>query len=198
MAACTSGSTRGLTEKAAPTPDGRIAQLAGMFDFEKDAATGDGWYTVKDPIAGSRVRKRIEPVISSSGTIYLRSVYREDDWIFHDQIEARVGDRVLETDRIPASDRRNTRRVTQKATESRGSRSGDKRYIAESILFSGGADNGILQAIAADPTQPVVLRFVGRELSYTQTMSDDDKKRIAAGVELARLLRAKRGTSTTP
>ena len=54
-----------------------------------------------------------------------------------------------------------------------------------------GSSNGILAAIAADPSAPVELRFVGRELSHTQPMSDDDRKRIAAGVELARLFHDK-------
>jgi hypothetical protein len=139
----------------------------------------------------TNVRKRIEPVIHSSGRIYLRSVFRNTDWIYHDQVVVRIGDRDFESDRIPISDRRNTRRVIQDAEYGRrGSRRTEqKRYVGETILFTNGADNGIMNAIAADPSKPAELRFVGRELSHAQTMSDDDKNRIAAGVELARLLR---------
>jgi len=190
-AACGSGSTSGFTAKPAPTPAGRIEQLAGLFDFEREGTSAEGWYRVKDPIAGTNVRKRIEPVIHSSGRIYLRSVFRNTDWIYHDQVAVKIGDRELESARIPASDGRNTRRVIQDAEyETRGNRRTErKRYVGETILFTNGADNGILNAIAADPSKPIELRFVGRELSHTQTMSDDDKKRIAAGVELAKLLR---------
>ena len=194
LAACGSGSTRAFNASPAASPDARIAQLASLFEFEREPSSDEGWYRVKDPLAGSPVRKRIEPVISTSGTIYLRSVFRHDDWIFHDQIVVRIGDRELESAHIPASDRRNSRRVTQDATsETRDARrTTQKRYISETILFTNGADNGILAAIAANPSLPVELKFVGRELSHTQAMSDDDKKRIAAGVELARLLREKR------
>jgi hypothetical protein len=190
---CGSGSTRGFTAKPAATPDARIAQLASLFELEPDADGQGGWYSVKDPLAGSLVRKRIEPVVSSSGTIYLRSIYRNEDWLYHDQIVVRIGDRELETARIPASDRRNSRRVTQQAESGTrdARRTTQKRYISETILFTNGADNGILAAIAADPSAPVELRFVGRDLSHAQPMSDDDKKRIAAGVELARLFRDK-------
>src|SRR5215211_6742393 len=190
---CGSGSTRAFNDKPAPTAAGRIEQLASLFDFEKDGDTGEGWYSVKDPIAGSLVRKRIEPFIHSSGRISLRSVFRNEDWIYHDQIVVRIGDREVESSQIPASDRRNTRRVTQEATsETRDARrTTQKRYVSEMILFTNGSDNGILAAIAANPSQAIELKFVGRELSHTQPISDDDKKRIAAGVELARLLREK-------
>ena len=193
-AACGSGSTRGFNASPAASPDARIEQLASLFEFEREPNSEDGWYRVKDPLAGNLVRKRIEPVISSSGTIYLRSIFRNDDWIYHDQIVVRVGDREIESASIPPSDRRNSRRVTQQATsETRDARrTTQKRYISETIMFTNGSDTGILAAIAANPSQPVELRFVGRELSHTQPMSDDDRRRIAAGVELARLLREKR------
>ena len=193
VAGCGSGSTRAFSATPAANPDARIAQLASLFEFEREAGTADGWYRVKDPLAGSLVRKRIEPVIHSSGTIYLRSIYRADEWIHHEQILARVGDRELESARIPGTDKRNLRRVTDRRDDKRTSRSsGNARYISETILFTGGTDRGILQAIAADPALPVEIRFMGRDLSHTQIMSDDDKKRIAAGVELARLLRARK------
>jgi len=182
--ACSSGSTRALSATPAATPEGRIAQLAAMFDFERDVITGEGWYTVKDPFTARLVRKRIEPVVHSSGRIYMRSIYRDDGWLFHDQVQARVGDRVLETAKVPSFDRRNSRRVL------------DGKFIGETIAFTDGADNGILDAIAAEPALPVVVRFVGRDAVHTQEMSEDDKRRIAAGVELARLLRARHTTAS--
>jgi hypothetical protein len=190
-AGCGSGSTKNFSAKPAASPAARIEQLATLFDYEADGTTGEGWYRVKDPIAGTMVRKRIEPVIHSSGRIYLRSIFRNTDWIYHDQIVVHVGDRDYESDRIPIADRRNTRRVLQEAEyERRGNqRTEHKRYIGETILFTNGADNGIMNAIAADPSRPAELRFVGRDLIHTQIMSDDDKRRVAAGVELARLLR---------
>src|SRR5690349_14454366 len=97
---CGSGSTRAFNDKPAPTSAGRIEQLASLFDFEKDGDTGEGWYTVKDPLAGSMVRKRIEPFIHSSGRISLRSVFRNEDWIYHDQIVVRIGDREVASERI--------------------------------------------------------------------------------------------------
>ena len=195
--ACGSGSTRAFNASPAANPDTRIEQLASLFDYEREPSSDDGWYRVKDPFAGSLVRKRIEPVVSSSGTLYLRSVFRNDDWIYHDQIVVRIGDREIESSQIPASDRRNTRRVTQEATsETREARrTTQKRYVSEMILFTNGSDNGILAAIAANSSQAIELKFVGRELSHTQPISDDDKKRIAAGVELARLLREKRAAT---
>ncbi|HUQ81052.1 MAG TPA: hypothetical protein VM076_07945 [Gemmatimonadaceae bacterium] len=192
---CGSGSTRAFNDKPAATSAARIEQLAGLFDFEKDGDTGEGWYSVKDPIAGSLVRKRIEPFIHSSGRISLRSVFRNEDWIYHDQIVVRIADTEIASERIPGTDRRNTRRVTQKEEydQRNDRRVTRKRYISETILFTNGSDNGILAAIARDPSQPVELRFAGRELSHSETMSDDDKRRIAAGVELARLLRERQG-----
>jgi hypothetical protein len=196
LVGCGSGSTRAFTATPGASPEARIAQLASLFEFEREAGTAEGVYTVKDPLAGSLVRKRIEPVIHSSGMIYLRSIYRGDEWIHHEQIRARVGDRELESALIPGTDKRNLRRVTDRRDDKRTSRSsGNARYVSETILFTGGADRGILQAIAADPALPVEIRFVGRDLSHTQTMSDDDKKRIAAGVELARLLRARKAST---
>jgi hypothetical protein len=39
-AGCGSGSTRGFTSTPAPTPAGRIEQLASLFDFETDGTAG--------------------------------------------------------------------------------------------------------------------------------------------------------------
>jgi hypothetical protein len=41
---------------------------------------------MNDGLVGSLSRKRIEPDITSSGTIFLRSVYRDRDWIHHDHV----------------------------------------------------------------------------------------------------------------
>lgn len=196
---CGSGSTKGFSEKPAPTPAGRIEQLAGMFEFQKDGETGEGWYAVKDPIAGVNVRKRIEPFVHSSGRIVLRSIYRDEDWIYHDRVIVTVGGREYASERIPITDRRNSRRVIQKEElEKRNSRTNrrvaQKQFIGEQILFTNGSDNGILAAIARDSSQPIEVQFVGRDLVHRQIMSDDDKKRIAAGVELARLLRERQGS----
>ena len=150
---------------------------------------------MKDGIGGSLVRKRIEPVVTGSGTLTLRSVYRDRDWIYHDHVVVRVGDAVLTSAAYPASSPNISRREVRRTSSSdRRNRNGYRDdYVDETVSYRGGADNGILRAIAEAGRATVTMQLSGGPRSFEKTLSDDEKRLFAEAFELAQLLRASDG-----
>jgi hypothetical protein len=146
---------------------------------------------MKDGFVGSRSRKRIEPVVTSSGTIFLRSVYRDRDWIYHDRVIVRVGDQEYTSDALAATSPDVTRRETRQESSSdrRRGRYDEDRYVSESVRYRGGSDNGILRAIAEAGDAKVTMRLAGGPRVFDRTLSNDEKRLFAEAMELATLLR---------
>jgi hypothetical protein len=147
---------------------------------------------------GSLSRKRIEPVVTSSGTIFLRSVYRDRDWIYHDHVIVRIGDQEYVSDALPATSSDVTRRETrrQSSSDRRRGRYDEDRYVSETVRYRGGSDNGIVRAIAEAGDAKVAMRLAGGPRVFDKTLSNDEKRAFADAMELATLLR-RRATPAT-
>jgi hypothetical protein len=180
-----------LAQASSQGTDARIARLRRSFEcIDVDAASGFVC-SMKDGFAGSLSRKRIEPVVTSSGTIFLRSVYRDRDWIYHDHVIARVGDQEYVSDALPATSPDVTRRETRRESSSdrRRGRVDEDRYVSESVRYRGGSDNGIVRAIAEAGDAKVSIRLAGGPRVFDKNLSNDEKKLFAEAMELATLLR---------
>ena len=192
LAVCFAGGARAtLAQAGTQDIDARIAHLRRSFECVDVEAASSFVCSMKDGFVGSRSRKRIEPVVTSSGTIFLRSVYRDRDWIYHDRVIVRVGDQEYVSDALPATSPDVTRRETRQESsrDRRRGRYDEDRYISESVRFRGGSDNGIVRAIAEAGDAKVTMRLAGGPRVYDKTLSNDDKRLFAEAVELATLLR---------
>jgi hypothetical protein len=192
LAVCLAGGARvTLAQAGTQEIDARIARLRRSFDCVDVEAASAFVCSMKDGLVGSLSRKRIEPVVTSSGTIFLRSVYRDRDWIYHDHVIARVGDQEYVSDALPATSPDVTRRETRRESSSdrRRGRYDEDRYISESVRYRGSSDNGILRAIAEAGDAKVTVRLAGGQRVFDKTLSSDEKRLFAEAMELATLLR---------
>ena len=191
LATClTAGAQTTLAQTSPKEIDARIARLRRSFDCTD--VEGAGFVcSMKDGFVGSGSRKRIEPVVTSSGTIFLRSVYRDRDWIYHDRVIVRVGDREYESDALPATSPDVTRRESRRESsrDRRNGRYTEDRNVYETVRYRGNSDNGILRAIAEAGDAKVTMRLAGGPRVYDKELSGDDKRLFAEAVELATLLR---------
>ena len=171
--------------------DARIAQLRRSFDCVDVESQSAFVCSMKDGVVGSLSRKRIEPVVTSLGIIFLRSVYRDRDWIYHDHVVVHVGDQEYVSEKLPETSPDVTRRETRRESsrDRRRGRYDDDRYVSESIRFRGDSDNGIVRAIAEAGRNTVTMRLAGGPRVYDKTLSDDEKRLFAEAMELATLLR---------
>ena len=149
---------------------------------------------MKDGVVGSLVRKRIEPVITSSGTIFLRSVYRDRDWIYHDHVVVRVGDTELRTTPLPPTSPNVSRREVRRTSTlgSRGRRRERDDYVDESLSYRGADGKAVIDAIAQAGPASVTMQLAGGPRTFEKTLSDEEKRLFAEARELATLLRGER------
>jgi hypothetical protein len=199
LAVCLVGSARAaVAQTSAQEIDARIARLRKSFDCTDVESASAFVCSMKDGFVGSGSRKRIEPVVVSSGTIFLRSIYRDRDWIYHDHVIVHVGDREYVSDALPAESPDVTRRETRQESsrDKRNGRYTEDRRVSESVRYRGSSDNGILRAIAEAGDAKVTMRLAGGPRVYDKTLSDDEKRIFAEAMELATLLR-RRATQTT-
>jgi hypothetical protein len=184
--------TSSVSAPSAGDASARIARLKQSFSCTDVPSASTFVCTMKDGIAGSLVRKRIEPVVTGSGMLTLRSVYRDRDWIYHDHVVVRIGDDVLTSAVLPASSPNVSRREIRRSSSDRNGNRDD--YVDETVSYRGGGDNGILRAIAEAGTATVTMQLTGGPRSFEKTLSDDEKRLFAEAFELARLLRAGDGS----
>lgn len=169
----------------------RIAKLKRSFDCLDVGNDGGFVCSMKDGMVGSLTRKRIEPVVTSSGTLFLRSVYRDRDWIYHDHVVVRVGETELRTEPQPATSRNVSRREIRR-TSSLGSRNrGRDDYVSELVSHRGADGDAIIQAIIGAGKSTVTMQLAGGPRSYEKQLSDDEKRLFGEAHELAALLRAR-------
>ena len=192
IAACLVGGARvTLAQDSAQEIDARIARLRKSFDCDNVESATVYVCSMKDGIVGSGSRKRIEPVVVSSGVIFLRSVYRDRDWIYHDHVIVRVGDQEYVSDALPPTSPDVTRRETRQesSSERRRGRYTEDRRVYETVRYRGNSDNGIVRAIAEAGGAKVTMRLAGGPRVFDKNLSNDEKKLFAEAMELATLLR---------
>jgi hypothetical protein len=152
---------------------------------------------LKDGIGGSMVRKRIEPAITSTGALFLHSVYRDRDWIYHDHVLVQIGDRERRTEAVESTSPQMSRRTVPRTGSSlgRGRSRGNERddFIAETVSYRGEDESAIVQAIGAAGSAPVTMQLAGGPRHFEKALSKDEKRLFAEAVELAQLIRARPG-----
>lgn len=132
--------------------------------FYQHKSTGKNWPN----------RKTIYAECNSKGFYYLRSNYYSDDWLFHSRIQVKIGDQVIESEDIPSY--------------SEGSRTENEGgNIWENVTYHE-LGQAIVAAIAKDPGQRVVVRFIGREYHHDETLTASSKNAIKDIYDLARTI----------
>lgn len=172
----------------------KLKLLKAKFTFSKDEFKDIGWYThrnesreeqetIRTPgypavtlkkywFEGSHLATRV----NSKGYIYLKSYYWGRDWLFHTRVRVKIGDSVLTSDTIPSYSDDNIR-------ESSGGK------VWETIHFTRGRGNGILEAIANNVEKVIKVRFEGDKYYDDMTLSQGDKEAIRDSWELSKLIK---------
>lgn len=154
-----------------------LSAIKKKFIYKHDEFKDVGWYTHKfHTVDNTWNRKCLRLHVKSDGYAYLEDQYYSTAWIFHTNIEVKVGDSIYRSEIIPTYSDNN------KTENSGGS-------IWENINYTDGQDNGIIKAIAAGGNKPVKVRFVGKQYYSDIVLSDRDKQAIRDGYQLSELLR---------
>ncbi|MBY0426475.1 MAG: hypothetical protein K2Q22_12615 [Cytophagales bacterium] len=137
------------------------------FDHTVDKFSDIEWYKNKDnPKPGTT---GLSLAVTNDGTVFLISQYHGDDWIFHKQVQVRIGDKVY------------TSEVGQVDTQV------GNYGVYESVVYTQGEDSGIAEAIARSGDQDVFVRLSGK-YDKDFTLSKKDKLAILESYTLAVLL----------
>lgn len=154
-----------------------LPALRRRFEVSTDAIHGTQWYTHREQTTdNSWNRSYVGIVVRADGMWYLESHYTGNDWVFHERIDARIGDEVLSTEAVPGYDDSNSRH-----------NSGDR--VWETIAFTRGRDRGLAERIAStSDSTPIVIRFSGSGGARDIRLSGRDRRAIREAIELARAL----------
>jgi hypothetical protein len=158
----------------AASPD--LITLKMRFVYDPDRIHGGGVYVPRGQTSDSSFnRSYIGAEVMDDGDVALESHYAGHAWIFHTRVSARIGSRVIETADVPTDDPMNHRY-------------NGSGLVWEVITFIHGGDNGLLEAIAAHPNDPVRVRMIGEKIKEF-ALSARDKNAIRDSYQLAHLLR---------
>lgn len=174
------------TTSAPPPPPGpdagararleaRRDALLPRFTFSGDRIRGGGWYEHKT-WGPWWERSHLEAPVTAEGRIYLKSYFIGSEWIFHDRLVVRLGDRVIETAVVPSFSDENQR-------ELRGT------FVTETLHFTSASDGGLLARLAADTVSPALLRLEGGPRTQEYPLGRAQRRALAEAFELAGILR---------
>ncbi|MFK7925586.1 MAG: hypothetical protein AB8H47_26780 [Bacteroidia bacterium] len=108
----------------------------------------------------------IKVKVLENGDLLMRSIYASEDGLYHTKVELRIDGQTLISERVSTLDSRSTRRNVQGQT-------------LEIIDYIPGGDQGILEAIARNVDQPIVIRYVaGGNFWQEVSLGDGYKKAI--------------------
>jgi len=112
-----------------------------------------------------------------TGSIYMYSYYYGSDWLFHTQVEVKINDKTYKTEKVETYDDLYHTNVFG------GS-------ISEKISFTGGKDNGVLEAIAKSSKDDVILiRFTGDKYYKDIKVSEMQISALRESYELSEILK---------
>lgn len=155
----------------------RLADLKTKFNYKYDEFEKIGWYENKSQIVDTTFDKKMLRVrVNNTGYAYLEDQYYGDNWIFHTRVEVKIGDKVYKSADIPTYDSDNARE------NSGGS-------VWETISYTGGRDNGIIEAIAKNSDSLVLVRFAGDHGVSDFTLAKRDQQAIKDAYELSTLIK---------
>jgi hypothetical protein len=152
-----------------------LKKVQTSFTYQPDEFNGSGWYSHKLWGRNMLNRNGLVAHVNKEGYIYLSSNYHAEDWLFHEKIQVKIDDRVIDSEVVPTYD-------SNHITENSGG------SVWEIINFTENRDNGILDAIAENPKADIKVRFVGRQYRKDFTLSKGDKLAIEECKRLADLL----------
>jgi hypothetical protein len=150
-----------------------IDSLKKQFTFKRDSIYDGGYY---EPRGQSGAGTDLLCFVSDRGVLDFRSVYVGDDWIFHEQVVARIGDRVVETATVPTYDKDNYNNTIGGG-------------VFESITFLDNRDGGLPRAIAESEGEVINIRLVGRQRTHDFKLSTRAQNRIRDCVRFSSRLR---------
>ena len=120
------------------------------------------------------------PIVYTNGSICLRTLYRDKDWLFHESVSLRAGGKIIKSAVIPVYSRNNIE-MQDKAMGG----------IKEELHFLEGQDNGIIEAISnCNESDYVSVRFDGRNDSKIITLSPREIRATKDCLELSMGLKA--------
>lgn len=155
----------------------RLEELKTKFNYKYDEFENKGWYYHKSQLVQNTFDKNVLRVyVNNVGYAYLADQYYSDDWLFHTRIEVKIGDSLYRTEDIPTYDSDNSTEI--------GSGS-----IWETIDYTAGRDNGIIEAIAESGTTTIKVRFAGDRGVYDIILAERDRQAIKDSYELSNLIR---------
>lgn len=179
----------GISDSAqlASRADGQriFTALRPHFHCAKDSIYNSaGWFTHQNQtVDNSYDRSYLAAPVNTNGDTYLQSDFTGSDWIFHEQVVVKIaGSGVFESAAVRTYDRDNH--------ETNGSGS-----VWETISFTNGRDNGILDAIVLNPDSQATVRFEGRSNRRDMTLAKRDRVAISESVKLARAIKAVGGVT---
>jgi hypothetical protein len=155
----------------------RLAELKNKFNYAYDEFEKIGWYENKTQVVANTFNKKMLRVrVNNAGYAYLEDQYYGDDWIFHTRVAVKIGDVVYTSDDIPSYDSDNHK------NNSGGS-------VWEQISYTGGRDNGVIEAIAKSGDASVLVRFAGDQGVSDFTLAARDQQAIKDAYELSNLIK---------
>lgn len=149
-----------------------LVKTKSNFSYKNDEFQKVGWYTHK--LENTSNRNTLMAKVNSTGYIYLEDQFYGEDWIFHTHVEVKIGDNIYKSDDVKGSD------------NERENSGGD---VWETITYSNGKDNGILQAIAENSDKQIKVRFVGDQHISDFILSTSDKNIIRDSYNLSNLIK---------
>jgi hypothetical protein len=158
--------------------------LRNKYTLDRDEIyTEQGWYRLKEP-RKSQING-LEYTVMESGDGYLSSRFYGSEWLFHQTVVVRIGERVLSTDPIALN---SSAHMSQVISANR---------VYESNVYSDSAvDGGIPEAIATAPTSDsIVVRFLGGQRQETFVLSRADRQNIVDALRFKYLLHQGRDKS---
>jgi len=155
----------------------RLVELKNKFNYDYDEFEKIGWYENKTQVVANTFNKKMLRVrVNNKGYAYLEDQYYGDNWIFHTRVVVKIGDTIYTSDDIPSYDSANH------TNNSGGS-------VWERISYSGGRDNGIIEAIAKSGDASVLVRFAGDQGVSDFTLAARDQQAIKDAYELSNLIK---------
>ncbi|MCK9573633.1 MAG: hypothetical protein M0R20_04470 [Candidatus Omnitrophica bacterium] len=155
----------------------RLVELKNKFNYDYDEFEKIGWYENKTQVVANTFDKKMLRVrVNNKGYAYLEDQYYGDNWIFHTRVVVKIGDTIYTSDDIPSYDSANH------TNNSGGS-------VWERISYSGGRDNGIIEAIAKSGDASVLVRFAGDQGVSDFTLAARDQQAIKDAYELSNLIK---------
>ncbi|KGO88395.1 hypothetical protein Q765_00315 [Flavobacterium rivuli WB 3.3-2 = DSM 21788] len=174
-------------EKASFAHDVKIIDsLKSKFHIKKDEFDKSVWINHK--AFGTKYwpnRCTLAVYIREDGSYYTQSNYYGEDWVFHTNVQVKLGDEVFTSETIPTYSKNNIK-------------DNDGGQVWEVVQYTENTPD-IAQAISYyDGKGPVKIRFNGRQSSHDVVLSKSDRKAITESIMFAEALKGTFGKIGAP